>query len=188
MTPRALIDDLRRRGVVLLAVGDRLRVNAPAGVLTPELCDLLRLRKPALLAALAEADDKGEQASGSDAGLDKLTPAERSMFPTGSDPPEEFLRAVLMVREQFDGEIVDLYLPEFGPLIETGRGYLTPAKLPEDWREVYEERAAIREFDGGQTREHAEAEALREAVEMWRKAARKRNSSRAALPLGYAAD
>ena len=43
---------------------------------------------------------------------------------------------------------------------------LTPDDLPWDWRIEWEERAAIREYDGGQAREHAEAEALREVVEM----------------------
>jgi hypothetical protein len=37
--------------------------------------------------------------------------------------------------------------------------------LPERWREYYIERAAIREYEGGQAREHAEAEALRETIE-----------------------
>lgn len=40
----------------------------------------------------------------------------------------------------------------------------TPDDLPPYWREHYEERAAIREFEGGQAREHAEAEALRETL------------------------
>ncbi|MCG3139125.1 MAG: hypothetical protein HJJLKODD_03004 [Phycisphaerae bacterium] len=39
-----------------------------------------------------------------------------------------------------------------------------PDQLPERWRELYEERAAIREFDGGQAREHAETEALKEIL------------------------
>ena len=34
--------------------------------------------------------------------------------------------------------------------------------LPPDWRELYEERAAIREFDGHQDRPSAERDALRE--------------------------
>ena len=42
--------------------------------------------------------------------------------------------------------------------------------LPGDWRVWYEERAAIREYDGGQAREHAEAEALREALDAMRRA------------------
>ncbi len=36
--------------------------------------------------------------------------------------------------------------------------------LPAFWRELYDKRAAIREFHGGQAREHAEAEALAEVV------------------------
>lgn len=44
------------------------------------------------------------------------------------------------------------------------RHEITPADLPGDWRVEWEERAAIREYDGGQAREHAEAEALGEIV------------------------
>ncbi len=44
-----------------------------------------------------------------------------------------------------------------------------PEKLPEEWREMYEERAAIREYDGGQAREHAEAEALCETLAAMRR-------------------
>lgn len=39
-----------------------------------------------------------------------------------------------------------------------------PEPLSESWRELYEERAAIREYDGGQTRERAEASAFREIL------------------------
>ena len=38
--------------------------------------------------------------------------------------------------------------------------------LPGDWRVWFEERAAIREYDGGLPRERAEAEALKETVRM----------------------
>jgi len=41
---------------------------------------------------------------------------------------------------------------------------LTPADLPSDWRLEWEERAAIREYEGGQAREHAEAEAFAEIL------------------------
>jgi len=51
---------------------------------------------------------------------------------------------------------------------ESERGYLIPDDLPEPWREWYEERAAIREYDGGQAREHAEAEALKETLDAMR--------------------
>ena len=51
--------------------------------------------------------------------------------------------------------------PTVAPAPE-GDQEITVADLPADWRLEFEERAAIREFEGGQLREHAEAEALRE--------------------------
>ena len=42
--------------------------------------------------------------------------------------------------------------------------------LPGDWRLDFEERAAIREYDGGQSREHAEAGALAEIIAAMRAA------------------
>lgn len=45
-----------------------------------------------------------------------------------------------------------------------------PGDLPSDWRIEWEERAAVREYDGGQTREHAEAEAFSEIVARMRAA------------------
>jgi hypothetical protein len=47
---------------------------------------------------------------------------------------------------------------------------IAAAALPPDSRLKYEERAAIREYDGGQLREYAEAEALRETIEGMRAA------------------
>ena len=40
----------------------------------------------------------------------------------------------------------------------------TPDDLPDDYRELYEERAAIREYEGGQSREGAEQAALVEVI------------------------
>jgi len=57
-----------------------------------------------------------------------------------------------------------------GPYVETRQGYLAPEDLPEPWWEWYEERAAIREYEGGQAREHAEAEALTETLLAMRQA------------------
>ena len=54
-------------------------------------------------------------------------------------------------------------LPE--PDLADPRRAIGPEDLPSDWRIEWEERAAIREYDGGQAREHAEAEALREIIE-----------------------
>ncbi len=45
---------------------------------------------------------------------------------------------------------------------------ITPDELPPVWREFYDYRAAIREFDGGQAREHAEAAAFTETIRAWR--------------------
>lgn len=44
----------------------------------------------------------------------------------------------------------------------------TPNELPPDWHLVWDERAAIMEYDGGLPRERAEAEALRHVLEMMR--------------------
>ncbi len=45
---------------------------------------------------------------------------------------------------------------------------LTPDKLPPEWRELYEERSAIREYDGGAPRELAEHYALLDVIELMR--------------------
>ncbi len=47
---------------------------------------------------------------------------------------------------------------------------ISPDDLPGDWRVEWEERAAIREYDGGQAREHAEAEDLQEIIDRMRTA------------------
>ncbi|HSW45111.1 MAG TPA: hypothetical protein VLM89_06030 [Phycisphaerae bacterium] len=71
--------------------------------------------------------------------------------------------------------LAGLFKPESGAgLAEatlTADPAIGPDDLPPEWRERYEERAAIREYDGGQAREHAEAEALRETLEAMRRAA-----------------
>src|SRR5438093_1386912 len=53
MTPEALLDDLRARGVQVAADGDRLRYRAPKGSLTPELRRALRDHKARLLPLVA---------------------------------------------------------------------------------------------------------------------------------------
>jgi hypothetical protein len=50
-----------------------------------------------------------------------------------------------------------------------GAPNLTPEALPAEWRDVYEERAAIREYDGGLPRELAEHYALLDVLEMMKK-------------------
>lgn len=90
--------------------------------------------------------------------LDVLTEAERALFPPNRTPPADWLKIALAIRAAFDGELVAV-TP--GP---------SPDDLPADWRVWFEDRAAIREYDGGQAREHAEAEALRETLDAMREA------------------
>lgn len=62
------------------------------------------------------------------------------------------------------GNAVEAILPISPALTDQGIG---PDDLPGDWRCVFEERAAMREFHGEQLpRELAEAEALAETVRM----------------------
>ncbi|NOT02796.1 MAG: hypothetical protein HOP29_19515 [Phycisphaerales bacterium] len=56
--------------------------------------------------------------------------------------------------------------PASGLLVTTPREYLVPDDVSPEWRKFYEERAAIREFEGGQTREHAEAGAWAETSKL----------------------
>lgn len=52
MTPQELLAELDRRGVILTPVGDKLRYDAPAGVLTPDLKEAMRQHKADLLVLL----------------------------------------------------------------------------------------------------------------------------------------
>jgi hypothetical protein len=45
-------------------------------------------------------------------------------------------------------------------------GNVGPDDLPPDWRQAYEERAAVMQFDAGLTKEHAEAAALRDTLRL----------------------
>src|SRR5262245_65192722 len=47
---------------------------------------------------------------------------------------------------------------------------VTPADLPADWHSAWDERAAIREYDGGLPRERAEALALADILRQMRRA------------------
>jgi hypothetical protein len=53
MSAVSLIEDLRRRGVVLLAMAGKLRVDAPRGVLTEALRRQLTSHRPEIPAVLA---------------------------------------------------------------------------------------------------------------------------------------
>ncbi len=53
MTAAALLSELRAMGATVMADGERLALDAPAGVLTPALLDRLRSHKRLILAHLA---------------------------------------------------------------------------------------------------------------------------------------
>ena len=66
MRARDLLSDLRRRGVALEADGDRISVDAPAGVIDERARELLEENKPAIVKLLqwegrklGEADRRG---------------------------------------------------------------------------------------------------------------------------------
>jgi thioesterase domain-containing protein len=61
VTVPAFLAELRRKDIQVWADGDRLRCNAPAGVLTPELRDLLQHRKQDILEFLRSAATLAEQ-------------------------------------------------------------------------------------------------------------------------------
>ena len=54
MTALELLNELQTYDIRLECVGDKLRVNAPVGVVIPELRSLLKEQKAALLALLSE--------------------------------------------------------------------------------------------------------------------------------------
>ncbi|MGD0950447.1 MAG: hypothetical protein ABSA52_23895 [Candidatus Binatia bacterium] len=59
MTAAALLAELRRLGAFLTVVGDKLRVEAPVGTITPEIRETLARFKPALLAILNDLGEPG---------------------------------------------------------------------------------------------------------------------------------
>ena len=61
MSVAAFLAELRNRDMEVWADGDQLRLNAPAGALTPELRDHLQRRKSDILAFLRTAGDLGAQ-------------------------------------------------------------------------------------------------------------------------------
>ena len=62
MSAAALLSELRAAGVTLAANGDRLKVQAAPGILTPEITARLKAAKPELMAILTgeAANDEGE--------------------------------------------------------------------------------------------------------------------------------
>jgi hypothetical protein len=64
MTASGLLSDLQARGVRLQVSGERLRIEAPSGVLTPELREILAAHKAELLGILRREQRTRERALG----------------------------------------------------------------------------------------------------------------------------
>lgn len=58
MSAAEIIHELRQAGVIIEARGDRLHVEAPKGLLTPERREVLRAHKAELLVRLARRDER----------------------------------------------------------------------------------------------------------------------------------
>lgn len=69
---------------------------------------------------------------------------------------KEFLTALFVEA----GELSPV--PEVEPDERLSAAPTCPSELPSDWREEFEERAAIREYDGGQCRAGADRDAFQE--------------------------
>ena len=53
MSAQELLTDLQSKGIQITADGDRLKIKAPRGTVTPELRERLAAHKPDILAALS---------------------------------------------------------------------------------------------------------------------------------------
>lgn len=144
MNAQALLNALAGYDIRVYVDGDDLLVDTPAGALTRDLRAVLAAQKTDLLALLR-----------SGRGGHLRQPANRSRE--------------LAVRHGQTTEQSPTQRPHatYRALLA---GYAVgPWDLPADWRVEFEERAAIREYEGGQAREHAEAEAFREILQrIWR--------------------
>lgn len=87
MSSAGLLAHLRARGVVLLAVGDRLVVDAPANTVTPQLRATLVARKSELIALLSAEPSEVAIAAGGIAGDVQQSPSLGVVRPRhGGDP------------------------------------------------------------------------------------------------------
>lgn len=96
LSAAAIVDEARRRGVDLIADGDRLRVEAPAGVMTPDLLEALRACKPDIIATLRAPSPAKQMARPEHEALagSGLTERVRSAWPWLAEHRADLFRAV----------------------------------------------------------------------------------------------
>lgn len=116
------VEGLKARGFYMRVHGDRLRLDAPKGVLTPDTLGMLKSRKNEIMGYLQR---------------DRRVPVKRHVR-----PDNEQARCIA--------------IPEPGP-----------GASDQLWRDWFEERAAIRQYDAGYSRLMAEHLAYGEAVNRW---------------------
>ena len=73
MTTLEILFEVRSRGVRLETNGERLRVDAPVGALTPELKAALAANKPEILRHLVSSVETRLEAAGFRIGIDRAT-------------------------------------------------------------------------------------------------------------------
>jgi TubC N-terminal docking domain len=78
LTAKGLLHDLLDRGVSLTATADRLRIDAPAGTLTPDLVAAIRDRKAELLSLIREQNPPAAEARVCFPGAGQLGTTEKS--------------------------------------------------------------------------------------------------------------
>lgn len=132
MTPHDLINDLTGRGVRLRAEGDKLKIDAPRGILTAEILEALSTHKPEILEVLTRP---------------------RLGAPVRPVP----VRGGELTRCAWDncgGELVTR--ASLQVCIRCMTWYIPAGPVSEDDQAALNERAAIHEYEGGLSREVAE--------------------------------
>ncbi|HEX7422874.1 MAG TPA: hypothetical protein VF311_03155 [Terriglobales bacterium] len=148
MTAVALLADLRNRGASIAAVGDRLRIEAPAGTVTPEMRAALAAHKSELLRLLIikriEATWKlGESLAYRDAG-DLLTAKYAGITADGTVSlwlADGAVRAVPAEAVAID------WCPDAAEILEERLSIMLAAGVPEDVARVRAEQCTREYFE-----------------------------------------
>jgi len=143
MNPEELLTELSQRGVILSAVDDKLRIDAPKGVLTSELRQVLTEQKTAILGLLRGVSQNETQTTDpTDASVGVAsvrcvdTTPSSSNFP---DVPKSVVKTIEELTEteraEFDGMNIDpadvdsILATPHGLVVNTGRKRWMEARL-----------------------------------------------------------
>lgn len=115
-----LIHRCQSAGIRLMADGDRLKVDAPKGTLTPDLLADLRAAKPNLLQALAANDTRQDVTAVLSAACAGLIDPERFRLALSPEDIEDIAAGAIPVET----------LRAYAELFASGRPYLDLPELP----------------------------------------------------------